>query len=60
MPAGVALLERLEPRIMDDGRQHIDTTRARGGVTGVGNRMTLFVGLGLVVIIFAILVISWA
>ncbi|HEX8669856.1 MAG TPA: hypothetical protein VF727_15930 [Allosphingosinicella sp.] len=45
---------------MDDGRQHIDTTRARGGVTGVGNRMTLFVGLGLVVIIFAILVISWA
>jgi hypothetical protein len=45
---------------MDDGRQHIDTTRARGGTTGVGNKYTLIVGLALVLIIFAIILVAWA
>jgi hypothetical protein len=45
---------------MDDGRQHIDTTRARAGATGAGVRWMLLVGLALVIILFAIIVISWA
>jgi hypothetical protein len=45
---------------MDDGRQHIDTTRARGGSTGVGNRYTLLVGLAAVVVVFAVLLLLWS
>ena len=45
---------------MDDGRQHIDTTRARGGTTGVGNKWTLIIGTLLVVILFAIILAAWA
>ena len=45
---------------MDQEPDHIDTTRARGGTTPHMTRYILFWGVGLVVIIFAILLIVWA
>ncbi|HEY0028345.1 MAG TPA: hypothetical protein VGC35_10775 [Allosphingosinicella sp.] len=45
---------------MDDGTQHIDTTRARGGATPHSVRYILPISIGLVVIIFAILLLVWS
>ncbi|HEX8584404.1 MAG TPA: hypothetical protein VGB65_08210 [Allosphingosinicella sp.] len=45
---------------MDDGTQHIDTTRARGGATPGTVRYILPISIGLVVIIFAVLLLVWS
>ena len=45
---------------MDDGQQHIDATRARGGATPHSLRYILPISIGLVVILFALLLIVWA
>jgi hypothetical protein len=42
---------------MDDGTQHIDTTRARGGSSPGIARYVLFISLGLVVVAFLLLLI---
>ena len=44
---------------MDEGEKHIDTTRARAGATPHMTRVILPVGVGLVVIIFALLLLLW-
>ena len=43
-----------------DGTQHIDTTRARGGATPHTVRYILPISIGLVVILFALLLLFWA
>ena len=45
---------------MDDGTPHIDTTRARAGATPHMTRYILPISLGLVVIIFALLLLFWS
>jgi hypothetical protein len=45
---------------MDDGPQHIDTTRARAGATPHMTRYILPISLGMVVIIFALLLLFWS
>ena len=45
---------------MDDGKQHIDTTRARAGATPHMTRYILPISVGLVVIIFALLLLFWS
>jgi hypothetical protein len=45
---------------MDEGNQHIDTTRARAGATPHMTRYILPISVGLVVIAFAILLLFWA
>ena len=45
---------------MDDGTQHIDATRARGGATPHMTRYILPISVGLVVIVFALLLLFWA
>jgi hypothetical protein len=45
---------------MDDGSQHIDTTRARAGATPHMTRYILPISVGLVVIAFALLLLFWA
>ncbi|HEY0148453.1 MAG TPA: hypothetical protein VGB70_05555 [Allosphingosinicella sp.] len=45
---------------MDDGKQHIDTTRARAGATPHVTRYVLPISVGLVVIIFAVLLLLWS
>ena len=44
---------------MDEGEQHIDTTRARAGATPHMTRYVLGWGLGLVIVIFLILLFVW-
>jgi hypothetical protein len=44
----------------DDGRQHIDTARARAGATPHSVRYILPISIGLVVIAFALLLLFWA
>jgi hypothetical protein len=44
---------------MDEGNQHIDTTRARGGATPHMTRYILPISLGLVVVLFALLLLFW-
>ena len=44
---------------MDEGEKHIDTTRARGGTTPHMTRYILPISIGLVVIIFALLLLFW-
>jgi hypothetical protein len=44
---------------MDDG-QHIDATRARAGSTPHSVRYILPISIGLVVIIFALLLLFWS
>ena len=44
---------------MDDGRQHIDTTRARAGATPHSVRYILPISLGLVVVAFVVLLLVW-
>ena len=41
----------------DDQREHVTTTEARGGVTPHMTRYVLFIGTGLVVVAFAIILI---
>jgi hypothetical protein len=51
----------MEPgKTMDDGPQHIDTTRARAGATPHMTRYILPISVGLVVIIFALLLLFWS
>ena len=46
---------------MDNGdQQHIDTTRARAGATPHMTRYILPISIGLVVIIFALLLLFWS
>ena len=45
---------------MDDGSPHIDTTRARAGATPHSVRYILPISIGLVVIIFALLLLFWS
>jgi hypothetical protein len=46
---------------MDDGeQQHISTTRARGGATPGSVRYILPISIGLVVILFALLLLVWS
>jgi hypothetical protein len=45
---------------MDDGNQHIDTTRARAGATPHSLRYILPISIGLVVILFALLLLVWS
>jgi hypothetical protein len=45
---------------MDEGEQHIDTTRARAGATPHMTRVILPISLGLVVIIFLALLLFWS
>jgi hypothetical protein len=49
----------MEPSNMDEGEQHIDTTRARAGATPHMTRYILPISLGLVVIIFVALLLFW-
>ena len=42
---------------MDEGEQHIDTTRARAGATPHMTRYILPISLGLVVIVFLVLLL---
>ena len=42
-----------------DEREHIDTTRARGGTTPHMTRYILPISLGMVVIIFLLLLLFW-
>ena len=44
---------------MNDGPDHINTTRARGGTTPHMTRYVLVWGLGLVVLIFGLLLLLW-
>jgi len=44
---------------MDEGEQHIDTTRARAGSTPHMTRYILPISLGLVVIAFLIVLLFW-
>ena len=57
--AGVAPSQRSEPRDMDEGEQHIDTTRARAGATPHMTRYILPISLGLVVLAFVLLLFLW-
>ena len=41
----------------DDQRQHVTTTEARAGATPHMTRYVLFIGTGLVVVIFAIILL---
>ena len=50
----------MEPRDMDEGEKHIDTTRARAGANPHMTRVILPVAVGLVVIIFALLLLLWS
>jgi hypothetical protein len=45
---------------MEDGSPHIDTTRARAGATPHMTRYILPISTGLVVIIFALLLLFWS
>ena len=42
----------------DDQREHVTTTEARAGVTPHMTRYVLFIGTGLVVVIFAIILLA--
>ena len=44
---------------MDEGEQHIDTTRARAGATPHMTRYILPISLALVVVIFLLLLLVW-
>ena len=44
---------------MNEGEQHIDTTRARAGATPHMTRYILLISLVLVVIIFVLLLLLW-
>jgi hypothetical protein len=44
---------------MDEGKQHIDTTRARAGATPHMTRYILPISLGLVVVAFLLLLFLW-
>jgi len=44
---------------MDEGEQHIDTTRARAGATPHMTRYILAISLALVVLAFVILLLVW-
>jgi hypothetical protein len=44
---------------MSDGDPHIDTTRARAGQSNHMVRVILPVSLGLVIVIFALLLLIW-
>ena len=45
---------------MDEGQQHIDTTRARAGATPHMTRYILPISLGLVVLVFLVLLLVWS
>ena len=45
---------------MADEREHVSTTEARAGSGPQDNRVALYVGLGVTVAIFAILLLVWA
>ena len=45
---------------MDDDNQHINTTEARAGATPHMTRYALGIGLGLVVLLFALLLLVWS
>ena len=45
---------------MDEGNPHIDTTRARQGATPHMTRYILPISLGLVLILFALLLLLWS
>ena len=44
---------------MDEGEQHIDTTRARAGATPHMTRYILAISLGLVILVFVLLLFLW-
>jgi hypothetical protein len=45
--------------IMDEGEPHISTTEARAGATPHMTRYVLSIGLGLVVLLFALILLVW-
>ena len=45
---------------MDNGETHIDTTRARGATTANTTRYVLTIGLGLVIVLFALILFVWS
>ena len=45
--------------MMDEGKQHIDTNRARAGSTPHMTRYILPMSLGLIVILFLLLLLFW-
>ena len=44
---------------MDEGETHISTTEARAGVTPHMTRYILSIGLGLVIVLFALILLVW-
>jgi hypothetical protein len=44
---------------MDEGEQHINTTRARAGTTPHMTRYILPISLGLVIVAFVLLLLFW-
>ena len=50
----------MEPEAMDEGEQHIDTTRARAGATPHMTRYILPISLALVILIFLLLLLLWS
>jgi hypothetical protein len=44
---------------MDEGETHISTTEARAGATPHVTRYVLTIGLGLVVVLFALILLVW-
>ncbi|MEA3051115.1 MAG: hypothetical protein QOG72_18 [Sphingomonadales bacterium] len=44
---------------MDEGERHIDTTSARAGATPHMTRYILPISLGLVIVLFALLLLLW-
>jgi hypothetical protein len=45
--------------IMDEGATHISTTAARAGATPHMTRYVLSIGLGLVILLFALILLVW-
>ncbi len=45
---------------MDEGETHISTTEARAGTTPHMTRYILPISLGLVLVIFAVILLAWA
>jgi hypothetical protein len=44
---------------MDEGETHISTTEARAGATPHMTRYVLSIGLGLVIVLFALILLVW-
>ena len=49
---------RDESRMTDNQREHVTTTEARAGTTPHMTRYVLFIGTGLVIVIFAIILLA--